>query len=212
MKHPTLLLAALMLVAAGAGTAIRADEPARGTAVRPPEMSAPPRSRTPVPAATGLSRCCPQRLPGVGIVRTGGLAGTSPNGREALPLEPCDACADWEACARQLEQVGASMQTMPLRNGLMHVFTADTPAGIRVVQAALGLHFQRMSALISAGANVRLCPTCRALRGAALSGKLSREIVKIEGGCITLTTSPDPAVVARMHTEAGIPAGPRPRF
>jgi hypothetical protein len=101
---------------------------------------------------------------------------------------------------------------MPLRNGVMRVFTATTPAGVRVVQAALALHYERMSGLITAGAAARLCPECRVMRGAAVSGKLAREIIKIDGGCITLTTSPDPAIVMKIHAETGIPTPVQPKL
>jgi len=164
-----------------------------------------------VPA--GLDRCCPHRISRVGIVRTGGLSGGPPGSISSAPVEACDACDDWEVCAAELEGVEASMQVVPLRNGVMRVFTAETAAGARVVQAALARHYDRMSALIQAGENAHLCAACRALRGAAVSGKLAREIIKIEGGCITLTTSTDPAVVTRIHADAGVPPPPgRPRL
>ena len=41
------------------------------------------------------------------------------------------------------------------------------------------------------------------MRGAVASGKLTRELVPIEGGVLTLMTSNDPAVVARLHEMAG---------
>ena len=69
-----------------------------------------------------------------------------------------------------------------------------------------------MSALIAAGESARLCASCRAMRGAAASGKLAREIIKIDGGCITLTTSADPAVVTMIHAEAGITTPIRPKI
>jgi len=212
MKNLTLLAAVIVLAAAGTGAPTRAGEPGRGASGDPAGAGRPHGGRVVSAIPAGVSRCCPHRLPGVGIVRTGGIAGTTPGSTGPPALEPCDACDDWEACARELESVGASMQTMPLRNGIMHVFTADAPARVRVVQAALARHYERMSALITAGENARLCPACRALRGAAVSGKLAREIIKIEGGCITLTTSPDPTVVARIHAEAGIPSPPRPKI
>jgi hypothetical protein len=167
------------------------------------------------PARAGVDRCCPHRVTRVGIVRTGGIAGTPPAGAGvSVPVaEPCDACDDWEVCARELEGVGASMQVMPLRNGAMRVFTASTPVGVRVVQISLARHFERMTALIAAGDGARLCTDCRIMRGAAASGKLSREIIRIDGGCIALTTSNDPAIVARIHAETGLvapPSAPKP--
>jgi hypothetical protein len=184
VKNRLLLVTALVLLATGTWTAARA----------------------------GVDRCCPHRLTRVGIVRTGGISGTPP-GSAGLPVvEPCDACDDWELCARELESVGASMQVMPLRNGVMRVFTAATPAGVRVVQTALARHYERMSGLITAGEGARLCPACRAMRGAAASGKLAREIIKIDGGCITLTTSADPAIVMKIHAETGLPIPVPPKL
>jgi hypothetical protein len=202
MKNPSLLAAAIALLVVGSWTTARAGESARGARVDAVIMLGGSGMVDAVPA--GLDRCCPHRVTRVGIVRTGGITGTTPGGAGAPVLEPCDACDDWEVCARELESVEASMQMMPLRNGVMRVFTAATPAGIRVVQIALARHYERMSALITAGEAAHLCTACRAMRGAAVSGKLAREIIKIDGGCITLTTSADPAVVMKIHAEAGI--------
>ncbi len=212
MKDRFLLVATLVLLASGTWTTTRAGEAVRGA---PPNVvvavtRADGRRVDALPA--GVDRCCPHRPTRVGIVRTGGIAGTPPGNAAAPGLEPCAACDDWELCARELEGVGASMQVMPLRNGVMRVFTAATPVGVRVVQAALALHYERMSALITAGDAARLCPACRGMRGAAASGKLAREIIKIDGGCITLTTSADPAIVTKIHAETGIPTPVQPKL
>lgn len=210
MKNPSLLAVAIVLLAIVTWPTARADESVRGARVDAVILLGGSGVVDAVPA--GLDRCCPHRLTRVGIVRTGGITGTTPGGAGAPALEACDACDDWEVCARELESVDASMQLMPLRNGVMRVFTAATPEGIRVVQIALARHYERMSALITAGAAARLCASCRAMRGAAVSGKLAREIIKIDGGCITLTTSADPAVVMKIHAEAGIMTPPRPKI
>src|SRR5213075_982331 len=39
----------------------------------------------------------------------------------------CDACADMATCAQALEQNGAHTQVLPLKNGVMFVYTTDTP-------------------------------------------------------------------------------------
>jgi hypothetical protein len=212
VKHLPFLAAAILLFAIGGGEPARAGEPVRGA--RADAVAAVASGRTHAVAAlpAGVDRCCPHRVTRVGIVRTGGIAGPPPGTERTPVLEPCDACDDWEICARELESVHASMQVMPLRNGVMRVFAADTPAGVRLVQAALARHYERMSALITAGEAARLCASCRAMRGAAASGKLTREIIKIEGGCITLTTSIDPAVVMKIHAEAGLPIPVRPKI
>ena len=210
MKKFPLLAAAIFLLAAGSWTTARAGERTRDArAVAVQAVLGFQRGVRALPA--GVDRCCPHRLIRVGITGTSGISGTPPDAQPVPALEPCDACEDWEACARELEGVEASMQVMPLRNGIMRVFTAATPGGVRVVQASLARHFERMTALISSGKAVRLCTACRAMRGAAASGKLTREIIKIEGGCITLTTSADPAVVEKIHAEAGIPTPVRPK-
>jgi hypothetical protein len=211
MKDRLLIVAAITLLAAGAWATTRAAEPARGARPGSAPVVVPEGSRRVDALPAGVDRCCPHRPTRVGIVRTGGITGAPPGSQEVLALESCAACDDWEVCARELESVGATMQAMPLRNGIMRVFTAGTPAGVRVVQASLARHYERMSGLIAAGETARLCSVCRAMRSAAASGKLAREIIKIEGGCITLTTSADPAIVMKIHAEAGIPVPVRPK-
>ena len=95
------------------------------------------------------------------------------------------------------------MQVVKLKNGVMYVCIADTPARVRVVRSALTRRYERLKSLTAAGDRARLCPECRVLRGAAVSGKLSREVINIDGGCITVTTSSDPAVVGKIHLMAG---------
>ena len=212
MKNRLLLVAAIVLLAAGTWTTTRAGEAVGGARLDAVVAVARGGGRMVDAVPAGVDRCCPHRLTRVGIVRTGGLPGTPPGNAGSPALEPCDACDDWELCARELESVGASMQVVPLRNGVMRVFTAATPAGVRVVQAALALHYERMSGLITAGETARLCTACRVMRGAAVSGKLAREIIKIDGGCITLTTSADPAIVMKIHAETGIPTPVQPKL
>ena len=212
MKKRLLLVVAIVLLAAGSWTTTRADEAVGGARLDAVAAVAQGGGRRVDALPAGVDRCCPHRLTRVGIVRTGGISGTPPGSAGSPVLEPCDACDDWELCARELEGVGANMQVMPLRNGVMRVFTAATPAGVRVVQAGLALHYERMSGLITAGEAARLCTACRVMRGAAVSGKLAREIIKIDGGCITLTTSADPAIVMKIHAETGITTPVQPKL
>ena len=111
----------------------------------------------------------------------------------------------------ELEGAGARMQAMPLRNGVMSVYTVDDPAGMRVIRNALNRYQEHMIALTATGEAVRLCPSCRLLRGAVASGRLAREVTPVEGGAMLLMTSPDPAVIAMLRAEAGITPAPRPR-
>ena len=57
------------------------------------------------------------------------------------------------------------------------------------------------------GDRAKLCPECKMVRGAIASGKLTRETVNIEGGCLTLMTSSDPSMVSKLHTMAGLSNG-----
>ena len=116
----------------------------------------------------------------------------------------CDACVDMADCEREIESAGASTQVVPLKNGVMYVYTADSPASVHAVQAALARRNDRMAQIASTGSKTHLCGSCKEMRGAAASGKLNREVVNIEGGCLTLVTSNDPTIVAKIHAMAGI--------
>jgi len=133
---------------------------------------------------------------GRGMLRTSGHA-----------LHPdCEACVDMETCDNALRSLGASLQVVPLKNGVMYIYTTD-PAKSRAVQQTLAQRKDQMTLFASANSAPHLCPDCRQMRGAAMSGKLKREIVNIEGGCLSLMTSSDPAIVARIHALSGLAVG-----
>src|SRR5262245_46259698 len=111
----------------------------------------------------------------------------------------CDACADMADCSGALDAAGAHRQTVRLKNGIMYVYTADTPRAVSAVQAAVSRRSDHLTRLAAAGEKARLCDECKAMRGAMASGKLNREVVNIEGGSLTLITSTDPAVVKKIH-------------
>jgi len=111
----------------------------------------------------------------------------------------CDACADMADCSGALDAAGAHRQAVRLKNGIMYVYTADSPRNVSAVQAAVAHRVDRMARLASATDKVHLCDECKAMRGAMASGKLSREVINIEGGSLTLVTSSDPTVVAKLH-------------
>lgn len=115
----------------------------------------------------------------------------------------CDACADMAMCDTELKSAGAQYQVVPLKNGVMYVYTADGARDVRAVQAAISRRADRVQSLVSAD-KAKLCPECRQLRGAMASGKLVREVVNVEGGSISLVTSSDPSVVARLYAMAGL--------
>jgi len=121
----------------------------------------------------------------------------------------CESCAGMSNCEKDLQAVNAVTQVVRLKNGVMYVYTANSPAGVRTVQAALARRGEQWGKLAAAGDRVKLCPPCKVMRGASASGKLSRETVNIEGGCLTLMTSSDPSVVQKLYAMAGLSSGSR---
>jgi hypothetical protein len=115
----------------------------------------------------------------------------------------CDACSDMVDCENTLRSAGTLTQVVKIKNGVMYVYTADEPRKVRQVQSAMARRNERLTAIIASGEKAKLCPDCRYMRGAIASGKLTREMVTIEGGVLTLMTSNDPSVVAKLHEIAG---------
>lgn len=111
----------------------------------------------------------------------------------------CDACTDMSACNDELEAAGAHIQVVSLKNGVMFVYTADSPGQVNAVQSALARRGEHLAQFVSAGDRAHLCSECKSMRGAVASGKMVREVVNIEGGSLTLVTSTDPGVVAKIH-------------
>jgi len=111
----------------------------------------------------------------------------------------CDACADMALCYEELEAAGTRTQVVPLKNGVMFVYTAESPGRVSAVQSAMARRNERLSQIVTAGDKAHLCPECKTIRGAMASGKMTREVVNIEGGALTLMTSNDPSVVAKIH-------------
>jgi hypothetical protein len=118
------------------------------------------------------------------------------------PTEDCEACFDMVTCGDALTAVNAHRQTVRLKNGVMYVYTADSQRDVSAVQAAVARRGDQMARVLMAGDNVKLCADCKSFRGAIASGKLTREVVNIEGGTLTLITSSDPALVAKLHAMA----------
>lgn len=129
--------------------------------------------------------------------------GQSCGSKGAMAGHECDACGDMAACESELKSAGSQFQVVPLKNGVMYVYTATDAKNVRTVQSAVARRTQRMNALVNAN-NAKLCPECKTMRGAMASGKLTREIVNIEGGSISLVTSSDPSMVAKLYSMAGL--------
>jgi hypothetical protein len=116
----------------------------------------------------------------------------------------CDACDDMMTTGEQLRGLGTQIQALPLKNGVMFVYTTDAPTNVRVVQTAMARRNDRLVAIAASGDKATLCSECKTLRGALASGKLKREIVNIEGGCMTIMTSTDPSMVSKLQGLAGL--------
>jgi hypothetical protein len=112
----------------------------------------------------------------------------------------CDACAGLADCDGELKASGALTQVVKLKNGIMYVYTVQEPGKVRAIQSAVAQRYHRLQALQAAGDKAKLCPECKTMRGALASGKLSREMVTIEGGCMTLVTSSDRTIVNKLHS------------
>jgi hypothetical protein len=116
----------------------------------------------------------------------------------------CEACGDMLVCESDIAQAGGRVQVVPLKNGVMYVYTADASAKVRAVQSAVTRHADRMISLNAAADKVTLCPSCKEIRGAMASGKLAREVVNIDSGCLMMVTSTDSRLVGRLYTIAGL--------
>lgn len=123
----------------------------------------------------------------------------------------CDACADMASCDEEVRGAGAITQVVKLKNGIMYVYTA-APGKARALQTALAQRNERLTAINASGDKVKLCAECKTMRGAMASGKLTREVVGIEGGSLTLMTSNDAAMVKKLHGMAGTTLAAKPKI
>lgn len=137
------------------------------------------------------------------------VAGTSYAAHAAAAQHDCAACESWISCEQDVQRLGAKAQVVPLKNGVMVVYTADSPGDVRVLQSAVAKRNDRMVAALSAGSTLKLCDECKQLRGAMASGKLYREVVNVERGCMTLMTSNDRGVVNKIRAMNGQPVAVR---
>lgn len=156
--------------------------------------------------AAGAS--CGAKSGGVSAMTAGSsCGGHGITGTARVTNHDCDACADFAMCEDEVQSSGATVQVVPLKNGVMYVYTASGPSKVQAVQAAMTRRNQQMSTLLTSGDKASLCPECKVMRGAIASGKLSRETVNIEGGCMTLVTSSDARLVGKLHALAGVKNG-----
>ena len=145
---------------------------------------------------------CDSRSMGAGMIGAPNCSNHGTSATTAAMEADCDACAEMVNCSSQLMTNGVQTQIVPLRNGVMFVYTTDTAAHVRAVQNVIARRGDHLNTLAQSGDHAKLCPECRSARGAIASGKLTRETVNIEGGCMTLVTSSDPGLVAKLRAMA----------
>jgi hypothetical protein len=121
----------------------------------------------------------------------------------------CNACDDWMQMDKDARSIGARSQVVALKNGAMIVYTADSPAQVKQLQAMIAKRNEHMSSAYAGANDTKLCDDCKQLRGAIASGKLHREVVNVERGVMALVTSNDHAVVQRIRNMTGQPLAMR---
>ena len=121
----------------------------------------------------------------------------------------CSACEAWADCDQAVHALGAKAQVVALKNGAMIVYTADSKSDIKALQTLVSKRNDKMMAALSAGSDEKLCDECKHLRGAMASGKLHREVVNVERGCMTLITSNDRGVLQKIRAMTGQPVAMR---
>lgn len=148
-------------------------------------------------AAAGKD-CCMAK--GASNVAAGGCV----MGADHAMAMDCASCEDWAMCESHIGTIGAKAQVVALKNGVMIVYTAEAPEGVRAVQAAIARRGEGMKqSLESRKADAKLCGTCKQMRGALASGKLHREVVNVEKGAMDLLTSNDKSIVQMIHSMTG---------
>ena len=121
----------------------------------------------------------------------------------------CSACEAWADCDQAVRALGAKTQVVSLKNGAMVVYTAYSNAGVKAIQSLVSKRNDKMVAALSASSDKKLCDECKQLRGAMASGKLHREVVNVERGCLTLITSDDRGLVQKIRAMTGQPVAMR---
>lgn len=115
----------------------------------------------------------------------------------------CDACEEWLGSDKDVRSIGGKVQVVSLKNGVMLVYTAEKASDVRSLQSAVAKRNEQLTVTLSDASHAKLCDDCKHIRGAVASGKLHREVVNIERGCMTLITSDDRAVVQRIRSMSG---------
>ena len=157
-------------------------------------------------AMAGMDHCAGAK--GASAVVAAGV-GMKCSGHMSGVAHECAACGDWMEMDQDARTIGARSQVVALKNGAMIVYTAESPANVRALQAMVAKRNDKMMVALAAGSDAKLCDDCKQLRGAMASGKLNREVVNVERGCMTLITSNDRGVVQRIRAMTGQPLAMR---
>lgn len=144
-----------------------------------------------------------------GMPMTAASAGMKCSGHLNAVEHDCSACEDWAKCEQDVRSLGAKAQVVALKNGAMIVYTSETESGVKALQSMVAKRNEHLVSALSAGSDRKLCDECKHLRGAMASGKLHREVVNVERGCMTLITSNDRGVVQMIRAMTGQPVAMR---
>ncbi len=136
-------------------------------------------------------------------------AGMKCSAHASAVAHDCSACEDWVACEQEVRALGAKAQVVSLKNGAMIVYTTESPADVKTLQSVISKRHEKMVGALAGTSGKTLCPECKSLRGAIASGKLHREVVNVERGCMTLMTSNDREVVTKIRGLTGQPVAMR---
>ncbi len=138
-------------------------------------------------------------------------AGCGMHGTASAAMTDCAVCAEGASCDEDVNAAGAHRQVVALKNGAMIVYTADSPEGVRALQAAVARHNAVVVGVLGGKRAGNLCSHCKPLRGAMASGKLNREVVNVQRGAQVVITSNDRATVQRIHDMTGAEMATRVR-
>lgn len=152
--------------------------------------------------ATAASASCSMKKNATTAMAAGSKCSAHGN-MSAMAHGDCSACEDLAMCEEDVRSSGARSKVVALKNGAMIVYTADSPENVRAVQTTVARRNDQMLSVMKASTDGKLCNDCRSMRGAMASGKLHREVVNVESGCMTLITSTDNSIVQKIHAMTG---------
>lgn len=153
----------------------------------------------------GMDHCANAKGAAMTMAAAGMLCSEHMNG----VAHECSACDAWADCDQAVRALGAKMQVVSLKNGAMIVYTAESNADVKALQSLISKRNDKMVSALSASSDKKLCDECKQLRGAMASGKLHREVVNVERGCLTLITSDDRGMVQKIRGMTGQPVAMR---